>query len=263
MVASHSDNDVCFSYNLAHLIGSYLEDRNALVELLGGFVFSVGGDALLGISTGSQRLLAFLAVRDRSMTRPHVAGSLWPESTDAQAGASLRSAVSRLGDAPRRALKVTAVGLALAEGVVVDVHRSQSLAHRLIDRGAASSDSDIGADAVSALSDDLLPGWYDDWAVIAAEDWRQLRLHALEAVAARLTDADRLAEAATAALTAVRAEPLRESARAALIRVHMAQGNQSRALGEFERYRVLLHTDLGVEPTTLLRELLGGLALQR
>ena len=112
---------------------------------------------------------------------------------------------------------------------------------------------------MSALSDDLLPGWYEDWAVIAAEDWRQLRLHALEAIAGRLTAAGRLAEAGSAALAAVRAEPLRETSRAALIRVHMAAGNQSDALGEFERYRVLLHAELGVEPTEQLRRLLGDL----
>ena len=39
------------------------DDANELA-LLGGFVFSVGGDALLGISAGSQRLLASLAVRN-------------------------------------------------------------------------------------------------------------------------------------------------------------------------------------------------------
>ena len=235
-----------------------MNDLNT-VTLLGGFVFSVGGDALLGISASSQRLLAFLALRDRAMTRHQVAGTLWPESTDERAGGSLRSAVSRLDGPARQALKVTALDLGLAEGVVVDVHRSEPLARRLIDRDSPPSDDDIGAGAVLALSHDLLPGWYDDWAVIAAEDWRQLRLHALEAVAARLTAAHRLAEAAAAALSAVRAEPLRESSRAALIRVHMAEGNQSEALGELERYRVLLQAELGIEPTSRLSDLLHDL----
>lgn len=214
---------------------------------------------MLGISAGSQRLLAFLAIRDQVTTRNLVAGTLWPESSDEHASASLRSAVSRLGGVARQAVKVTAGDLGLAEGVAVDVHLSQTLARRLIARDGERSDVDIAGAAVAALSDDLLPGWYDDWAVIAAEDWRQLRLHALEAVAARLTEADRLAEAAAAALAAVRAEPLRESARAALIRVHMAEGNQSEALGEFERYRVLLRAELDIEPTTRLTRLLGGL----
>jgi two-component SAPR family response regulator len=167
--------------------------------------------------------------------------------------------VSRLDGPTRHAVKVTAHDLSLDEGVAVDVHYSQALARRLIDRDAPLLDGDIATPAVTALSDDLLPGWYEDWAVIAAEDWRQLRLHALEAVAARLTAADRLAEAAEAALAAVRAEPLRESARAALIRVHMAEGNQPDAIGEFERYRVLLRAELGIEPTSRLRHLLSGL----
>ena len=228
------------------------------LSLLGGFVFSVGGDAILGVSAGSQRLLAFLAVREQVMTRTHVAGSLWPESTDVQAGASLRSAVSRL-DTTRQAVTVTAGDLGLRDELVVDVHHARALARRLIDSDAPEEDIDIGARAVAALSDDLLPGWYDDWAVVAAEDWRQLRLHALEAVARRLTAAGRLAEASSAALAAVRAEPLRETSRAALVRIHMAAGNQSDALGEFERYRVLLHAELGLEPTEKLRQLLGNL----
>jgi DNA-binding SARP family transcriptional activator len=198
-------------------------------------------------------------LRDQLVTRNQVAGTLWPESTDEHAGASLRAAVARLDGPARQAVRVTAMDLGVAEGVVVDVHRSQSLARRLIDRNAPRSEADIGGPAVSALSHDLLPGWYDDWAIIAAEDWHQLRLHALEAVAARLTAADRLAEAATAALTAARAEPLRESARAALIRVHVAEGNQSEAVGEFERYRVLLHAELGIEPTSRLSQLLEQL----
>jgi DNA-binding SARP family transcriptional activator len=234
-------------------------DRPTELSVLGGFVFSVGGDALLGISAGSQRLLAFLALRDKAVSRNQVAGTFWPESTDDRAGASLRTAISRLDGPSRDAVYVTARDMGVAEGVVVDVRRSEALAHRLTDLEADRSDEDIDSRAVSSLSSDVLPGWYEDWAVIASEDWRQLRLHALEAVASRLTEADRLAEAANAALAAVRAEPLRESARAALIRVHLAEGNQSDALGEFERYRVLLHAELGIEPTSRLKELLSKL----
>ena len=193
------------------------------------------------------------------MTRQRVAGTLWPESTDEHAGANLRAAVARLGHPTRGAVRVTAHDLSLAEGVVVDVQYSRALAQRLIDSDEPEAVLDIGRPAVAALSSDLLPGWYEDWAIVAAEDWHQLRVHALEAVAARLTAADRLAEAAGAALAAVQAEPLRESARAALIRVHLAEGNHSAAIDEFERYRVLLHADLALEPTSRLRDLLDHL----
>jgi DNA-binding SARP family transcriptional activator len=113
----------------------------------------------------------------------------------------------------------------------------------------------LGAGAVAALSADLLPHWYDDWVLMEGEQWRQLRLHALEALAGRLTAAGRWGEAIDAASAAVRAEPLRESAHTALIQLHLAEGNQSEAVREFTRYRALLRTELGLEPTLPLRRL--------
>jgi len=41
--------------------------------------------------------------------------------------------------------------------------------------------------------------------------------------------------------------------------VHLAEGNQSEAVREFERYRALLHTELGLDPTPRLRRLVEGL----
>jgi hypothetical protein len=71
---------------------------------------------------------------------------------------------------------------------------------------------------------------YEDWALVEAENWRQLRPHALEAVAGVLADAGRFGEAVGAAQAAVDADPLRESPHAALIAVHLREGNQSEAL---------------------------------
>ena len=62
-----------------------------------------------------------------------------------------------------------------------------------------------------------------------------------------------------AACAAVRADPLRESARASLIQVHLAEGNQSEAVREFARYQALLHADLGLESTPRLRDLIDGM----
>ncbi len=83
-------------------------------------------------------------------------------------------------------------------GVAVDFHYSEALARKLIDRNAKPSETDIGVRPVSALSNDLLPGVTTTGPSSLQRDWRQLRLHALEAVAGRLTAADRFAEAASA-----------------------------------------------------------------
>jgi DNA-binding SARP family transcriptional activator len=156
----------------------------------------------------------------------------------------------------REIVQASKLELGLAEGVAVDIRHAQTLARRLLDPAVTPEQSDLSPAAVASLSGDLLPGWYDDWVLVEAEDWRQLRLHALEALAGRLAAVGCWGQAADAAGAAVRAEPLRESARAALVQVHSAEGNQSEALREFTRYRTLLHAELGLEPTLRLRRLI-------
>jgi DNA-binding SARP family transcriptional activator len=146
--------------------------------------------------------------------------------------------------------------LRLASDVGVDLRESQALAHRLLDAvDQPLQASDISRGAITALSGELLPDWYDDWVLLESEDWRQLRLHALEALAGLLSVAGRYGDAAAAALAAVKADPLRESAHAALIQVHLAEHNRSEALREFKRYQELLRAELEIEPTSQLRKL--------
>jgi DNA-binding SARP family transcriptional activator len=225
------------------------------VLLLGGFQL-VEGDAQVAMAEGSQRLLALLAVRGQPVKRVLVAGTLWPDVTEARAYASLRSALSRLHGVVRDAVEVNPSQLRLGSKVRVDLRESQALAHRLLDVADQPLEpGDLSRAAIAALSGELLPDWYQDWALLEAEDWRQLRLHALEALAGLLAAAGQYGDAAAAALQAVRADPLRESAHAALIRVHLAEHNRSEALREFKRYQELLRAELDIEPTAELRKL--------
>jgi DNA-binding SARP family transcriptional activator len=218
----------------------------------------VDGRPRRGLPHGSQRLLAFLALRENALTRTAIAGTLWPEASEEHAHASLRSALSRLSSSTRTVIRVTTQELQLADSVSVDIRDARSIAHRLLNPGL-TKDNDLGDKAISILSVDLLPDWYDDWAVAEAEEWRQLRLHALDALAERLTGLGRFADATSAALAAVKAEPLRETAHAALIRVYLAEGNRSEALNAYERYRTLLNSELGLEPTLLIHGLIKDL----
>ena len=162
-----------------------------------------------------------------------------------------------------QALQTTASQAGLSPSVTIDLRTSKALAHRLLDPAISSHNADVNAAAQSCLSCDLLPDWYDDWVLVEAEDWRQLRLHALESLARRLVVLGRTGEAISAAGAAVNAEPLRESARVTLICVHLAEGNQSEALGEFSRYRDLLHHELGLEPTGAMSSLVADLTARR
>jgi SARP family transcriptional regulator, regulator of embCAB operon len=229
-----------------------------MVEVLGGFCL-FWGQRVLDVPRTSQRLLAFLALHRRMVKRAAVAGALWPDTSESQAYSNLRSAIARLQSTAREALIAGKLELGLADDVAVDLRFARELAARLLDPAVTPERSDLGMTAVAALSHDLLPDWYDDWVLIEAEDWRQLRLHALEALASRLIVIGRWGEAVGAAGAAVRAEPLRESARAALIEAHLAHGNQSEAVREFARYRALLQTELGLAPTERLRQLIQSL----
>jgi DNA-binding SARP family transcriptional activator len=88
---------------------------------------------------------------------------------------------------------------------------------------------------------------------VAREQYHQLRLNALEAMCERLTAARQYGFAVSAGLAVVRAEPLRESAHEALVKVHLAAGNRCEALRQFDRCKALLRTELGVEPSPALR----------
>jgi DNA-binding SARP family transcriptional activator len=225
------------------------------VAVLGQFRL-LRGMSVVRVPRASQRLLAFLALQGRIVERAALAGVLWPEASESHAYASLRAALTRLQRTARMAVAASPLELSLAEGVTVDLHHAKALVRRLLDPAVLPAPGDLGASAVMALSVGLLPDWYDDWVLVEAEDWRQLRLHALEALADHLTAAGRWGEAAAAARAAVRGEPLRETSHAALIRVFLAEGNVSEAVREFASYRALLHDELGLEPTPRLCRLI-------
>jgi len=84
--------------------------------------------------------------------------------------------------------------------------------------------------------------------LVERERVRQRLLHALEALSRQLADAGRCAEAVEAAMLAVSAEPLRESAQRSLIRAHLAEGNWIEGRRSFETYRKLLYRELGTQP---------------
>ncbi len=154
-------------------------------------LLSVQGSVQGRIPRASQRLLAFLALHDWAVNRAAIAGTLWPDASERHAYSNLRSALARLERTARKALWASKLELGLAEDVTVDLRQSQALARRLLDPAVTLGQCDQGASTVGALSADLPPGWYDDWVLVQAENWWQLRLHALEALAQRLTAAGR------------------------------------------------------------------------
>jgi len=232
--------------NFVHmLIGRELGDATPVVHLFGGPFVSYGRRQV-NIPEGSKRLLVFVALHLCRVERRYVAGSLWPVGDDIRAAGNLRSALWRLNSAGIRVLQADKHGLALHEDVLVDLHIVGAWAARLIKGSASREDLATMPWGIDAI--DLLPGWYDDWALVERERVRQRLLHALEALSCQLARAGRCAEAVEAAMMAVTAEPLRESAQRMLIQAHLAEGNWIEGRRTFEAYRDVLHRELGIEP---------------
>jgi len=223
--------------------------RDVALRLLDGFDVEVARRSVR-LPLGAQRVVAFVALHERPLQRLYVAGSLWLDSPEPRAAANLRSALWRIQKLAPSLLEIDVQTLRLGSEVRVDLRDAERLARAELNGG------DTGFDALGA---DLLPDWYDDWVLIERERFRQLRLRALEAACRRLTDEERLDEALEAGLLAVAAEPLRESAHRTLVHLHLSAGNVVEARRQYQLCRHLLRSQLGVEPSERMRELVRGL----
>ena len=220
------------------------------LSLLGGFGLLLAGEPT-PIARASQRLLALLALHhQRPVPRSYVAGVLWPESTESAARSDLRSALSRLGPLRKILVEATPEALRLQPAARIDYEGRRSLARRVLDP------SGDGVHVPPDLfEDDLLPEWSDVWIEPERESYRQLRLHALETISARLVKAGRFGAALEAGLKALSAAPLRESAHRAVIHALIAEGNRVEAVSYYQRLCDLLYQELGVEPSFRLDDL--------
>jgi DNA-binding SARP family transcriptional activator len=222
------------------------------LTLIGGFALAVDGDAV-DLPVGAQRLVALLALRGRT-SRSMVAGTLWPETSEHRALASLRTGIWRVNQSVDRLVTATSDTTDLRSDTVVDVRKLLVAALAMMRAGPCGS-----VDAVDVVFDDdgeLLPGWDNEWLLADRERLRQARLHVLEARAEQLARAGRYGLALESALAALRVDSLRESAHRAVIRVHLAEGNVAEARRAFERGRQTLVRDVGVEPSAAMTGLM-------
>jgi DNA-binding SARP family transcriptional activator len=225
------------------------------LQLLGGFEFRLD-DRPLRLPLSTQRVVAFLAFHPRPLQRIYVAGSLWPDTTEERAQASLRTALWRLRLRGIEVAPASATHVAFAPSVEVDVHDAAARAERLVHRTGPADSRDL-----VRLCDvgEVLPDWYDEWVVVQRERFHQLRLHALEALSEQCTRDRRFGQAADAGLAAVASDPLRESAHRAVIAAHLAEGNAADAARQYGLYRALVRDRLGIEPSPRIRQLVEGL----
>lgn len=231
-------------------------NRSFQITLLGGFTISAES-CVLAVPTAARRVITVLAVHQRHLARGYVAGTLWGETGDAQASANLRAVLWRLRQLSIDVVEAFGGQLRLHDAVHVDFRDTLELAHLLTGRTPADATATPDHTAIAALSLDLLPEDYDDWLMPERERWRQVRLHALEALATSLRQHGQFSAALEAGLAAVAVEPLRETAHRSVIETHLAEGNYGEALRQYRLFSELLGDELGIAPSLTLAQLIA------
>jgi DNA-binding SARP family transcriptional activator len=237
----------------------HAEQRKSLTDagsarlclLSGPFVIKNG--CRFEIPDGSKRLLVFVTLNGGRVSRRFAAGTLWPWADDERAAGNLRSSLWRLRGAGIDVLRADRCMLYLDPEAFVDITQLSRWATRVIDGSADPSDLltlDLNLEALS-----LLPGWYDDWVIFERERLRQRLLHAMESLVRQLISRGLFADAIEVAMTAVGAEPLRESAQRVLIEAYLAEGNFVEARRTYVSYDGMLAAELGVSPSIELAEM--------
>lgn len=207
---------------------------------------------MMRLSLPGRRLLAYLALRRQPVARGLASAQLWPDVSDDSGRANLRRA---LWHVPRG--WVAAIG----DDLMLDAESDFEAAHRIAARALAGEP--LALEEIALLSNDVLPGWHEEWVLPEHDAFHMLRVQALETACRTMVSSGQYCLAIQAGAAAVVAEPLHESAAEALIDAHLAQRNRYQAMQCFRMLAQRLAQELGVEPDPALAARVVGFAPYR
>lgn len=220
--------------------------------------------------------LAYLVLnRHQPVPTSAVATALWGDAVPPSWEGSLRAIVSKLRSAIAAAAGATAPDATIdadagcyqlrAAGAWVDVE----VAAREVDRAEGSrraGDAERAwshAAVASAIARrPVLPGEDAPWVAEERGRMRSVLVRATDVLAEVWLERGDTTLAVAAAREVVDLEPFREAGTRLLMRAHLAAGDRGEAVRAYEACRVLLATELGVDPDPATQELfaaaLGG-----
>lgn len=234
-----------------------MDNTNTLkVHLLGNFLLCWAGHPVAGLAQPRvQNLLAYLLLhRDTPIVRRQLAFALWPDSAEQQALSNLRTALFRL----QHALPGCEHCLVLDRHTVAwvsgsDIRLDVATFEQALERAARACEPAASAAALQAAVDaytgDLLPDCYDEWIVRPRERLHQALVQALEQLIELQEQQRQFSAAIKNAQHLLRIDPLYEAGHRELMRLHMANGDQARALSAYHRCAARLRQELGVDPS--------------
>ncbi|MGH3447829.1 MAG: ATP-binding protein, partial [Nocardioidaceae bacterium] len=207
-------------------------------------------------SARSVELLALLVLHPGApQARRHLAGQMWPDSTDSQSLTNLRRELHSLRmlleDDPALVVEPADLSWQDTTSCRVDVRTFEQ------ERSAAVSDARSGATegllrhATAALHEyrgDLLPGLYDDWVLEHRERLHRGCVDLCDQVVSVLSTAGDPRRAVAAARRRIQLEPLEEIGYRTLISLQSSMGDRSAAMATYHRCVSTLERELGIGP---------------
>lgn len=225
-------------------------------DVLGSWRLSRAGEVVV-LPPRDQRLLALLLIEGGG-PHSHVAGLLWPNSSEARASSNLRSTTLDLRMRAPALVVSEGGGLALASSVRSDVSR---LRDALLGRGPVRTAVEE-SDYLLGIRE-LLPGWYDDWVIAERSRLNEGVIDRMSRVLETLIDEEQIGHALPLARAAVHLEPMKESSLRSLARVHLLAGDRIAAWQTYADFRHQSIAEFGVAPSRQFDDLMEPLRAER
>ncbi|HEX4148425.1 MAG TPA: BTAD domain-containing putative transcriptional regulator, partial [Pirellulales bacterium] len=226
------------------------------IALLGGLSVKRAGQSASRFSPKVGALLGYLALRSGPQPREHLVELFWPDM-EIEAGrdnlsttlVALRRQLEPPGIARSAVLVAnhSQVGLNPA-AVATDVAEFERLVDQAAGEPAPERRIALLASAVDLYRGDLLPGYYQDWAIREMERLQGRLIEALDRLAG---DQERLGDPAASAETTARrlaADPYSEEAHESYIRRLLEAGRPAAARDAYSRFSVLFEAEFGAPP---------------
>jgi DNA-binding SARP family transcriptional activator len=244
------------------------ETSGIRIRLLGGFEVWCDGRPVEGFESQKVRaLLGYLAChRGRVLARDHLAGLLWPERNPETARHALRQAIYNLKSSLPQDARAPIVGT--YNGVQLDLKSDVWIDVVAFEEAVRLGKTRDGIDlhhltaAVQLYRGELLSGFFlrdcesfEEWLVAEQERLREMAVDALRSLVERYRLRGEHRFGLHYARRLVVLEPLSEEARRDVMRLALLAGRRSFALAEYEKLRIMLRDELGVEPLEETRSL--------
>lgn len=206
-------------------------------------------------------LLVYLGCQARPLAREILAELLWPERSQEQALANLRSCIYRLRGQLAPYLAITRQTIAFAPDAAIEVDAIKLETHLSAGRLV---------EAVAFYQGEFLDGFYlegcpafEQWALLERERLRNLVISAYQQLVTQTAAAGQLESAIHHAEQLLHLDPLHEPAHRQLMRLLAQTGRRAAALAQYAACCRVLDAELGVPPdestTALFEQIRTGL----